>query len=503
MEAFYLQDLQEGKIDAEFAKELLQCFYLKIGEYFCVSDHWYAVSFAGYPMWQVVMLGGQDENGADATKEISYICLDAAQEIKLTQPPIAVRYHDKTPEKLIRKGVEMIQQGLANPAFFNDNVIIPMVLDKGGNLQEARDWIIIGCVEPHEGLGGTDGSPTGGYMNGLKCLELALHDGVDPLTKKQIGLKTGDPTQFATRKDIVEAVESQLIYFWDKIHTGYSIVVPHHMLRLPVMYASMVIGGCVENGKSVQEGGARHNHVGTFFCGPANVADSIVAIDEIVFKEKILSMKELIDILDADFEGNERIRQLLLNKPPKFGNDNADVDGLARNIINYCARHVQNYRDIRGGTWCLCNLSQTVNISYGEMVGATPDGRKARQPLSDNASPAMGRDISGPTATVKSVGNLDQVYNHDGTLFNLRFDPRGVQGEKGRDIIEGVIKTYFKHMGCHIQINVIDTDTLRKAQKDPEHYRDIVVRVAGYMAYFTELDKVAQDTLIERTAHLA
>jgi len=254
---------------------------------------------------------------------------------------------------------------------------------------------------------------------------------------------------------------------------------------------------------SVQEGGAKYTTAGMFITGPANLGDSIEAIDQIVFKDKTLSLEALVDVLDKNFEGNERIRQLLINKPQKFGNDCERVDGIVRDYLTFVAETVQEYDDSRGGKYSFCNLSQTVNISHGEATGATPDGRMAYEPYSDNASPVMGRDISGPTATVKSVGAINQAAFHDGALFNLRFDPKGIEGEKGLEIVEGVIKTYFDNGGEHIQINVVDNETLKEAQSDPEKYRGLMVRVAGYMAYFTELDKAAQDTIINRTAHLA
>jgi pyruvate-formate lyase len=210
----------------------------------------------------------------------------------------------------------------------------------------------------------------------------------------------------------------------------------------------------------------------------------------------------LIAALDQNFEGNERLRQFLINKPPKFGNDNEYVDGIAKNILGFIADTVQKWEDSRHGHYSFCNLSQTVNISHGEVCGATPDGRLAGEPYCDNASPTMGRDLCGPTATVKSVAAIDQKKFHDGALFNIKFDPKGIQGEKGLQIVEGVIKTYFDHGGEHIQINVVDNETLKKAQEKPEAYRGLMVRVAGYMAYFTELDKAAQDTIIYRTAHL-
>ncbi len=503
MYPYFKADREAGKLSDEAALELLECFYLKACEVFEVRDKWYSKSFAGYPMWEILMVGGQTPEGKDATNELSYLCLDAGADLQTSQPVLAVRVFEGTPKALIRKGAEMVQQGMANPGFFNDKVVIPMVLAKGATIEEARDWAIVGCIQPQAGGGTADGSPDAGYVNAPKVLELVLHNGVDPRSGEQLGLQTGDPSKFTTKEEIIEAVKKQMAYFYEQIRDGYNIIVPHHMLRLPVMFASLVMDGCVQNGKSVQEGGTKYNSSGMFITGPANLADSIVAIEEVVFKDKTLTMEELIRILDNNFEGEERIRQLMINKPPKFGNDNEYVDGVARDLLNFAAKTVQQYKDSRGGHYSFCNLSQTVNISHGEVCGASADGRFACHTLSDNSSPVMGRDLSGPTATVKSVAALDQVHFNDGALFNLRFDPRGIQGEKGLEIIEGVIKTYFEHYGEHIQINVVDNATLRKAQEHPEDYRGLMVRVAGYMAYFTELDRAAQDSIIERTAHLA
>ena len=503
MNPYYQKDLRQGTIDEAKAKEILQCFFIKMSEYYCIADHWYAVSFAGSPMWQLFMLGGVDKKGNDASNDMTYLIMDAAHEIRMANPPLALRWHEGTPEKLMDKAAAMIQEGLANPALFNDEVAIPIVIAKGGTLEAARDWIVIGCVEPHEGGGGTDGSTTGGWMNSVKCLELALHNGVDPLTGKQIGPRTGDPLHWKCRQDVIDAARTQLLYFWDLMHEGYTLVVPHHMNRLPIMLGSLIVDGCVENGKSVQEGGPVYNHVGTFFTGAASLADSIAAMDALVFKQKKITMNELLHILERNFKGYEKERQMLLNAAPKFGNNVAEVDEIARELVNCCAEHVQQYRDARGGRWCLGNMSITVNIEYGRHIGAMPDGRFAYQPLSDNAGPVMGRDTNGPTAMVNSIAAMEQKKCHDGTLCNLRFDPRGVCGQQGRKIIEGIIQTYFKNGGYHLQINVVDTATLQKAQREPENYRDIVVRVAGYMAFFTELNKTAQDTIIARTAHLS
>jgi formate C-acetyltransferase len=497
-------DRERGELASdEDVLELLECFYLKCCEVYEVRDKWYSKSFAGYPMWEILMVGGVDRQGEDATNALSYLCLDAAADLQTTQPVLALRVHDKTPADLLRKGALMVQKGMANPGFFSDKAAMQMVQGKGCTIEEARDWCIVGCIQPAPGGGTTDGSPDAGYVNAPKMLELVLHNGVDPLTGELVGLQTGDLSKFKSVEDLMDAVKKQSIHFYEMIRDGYNLIVPIHAERLPVMMASMAIDGCIESGKSVQQGGAKYSTAGMFVTGPANLGDSLEAIDQIVFQDKTLTLEELVEILDKNFEGEERIRQLLINRPAKFGNDIPKVDGLVRDYLTYIAETVQQYDDSRGGKYSFCNLSQTVNISHGEMTGATPDGRKAYEPFSDNSSPVMGRDISGPTATVKSVGAINQTAFHDGALFNLRFDPRGIQGEKGLEIVEGVIKTYFDNGGEHIQINVVDNETLIDAQKNPEKYRGLMVRVAGYMAYFTELDKAAQDTIIDRTAHLA
>ena len=503
MYPFYKADLEAGRNTKEEMLEMLECFYLKACEVYEVRDRWYAKSFAGYPMWEILVVGGQTPDGKDATNELSYLCLDAAADLQTKQPVLAVRVFDGTPEALIRKGAEMIQQGLANPGFFNDEAAIKMTQGKGCTIEEARDWTIVGCIQPGPGGGSTDGSPDAGYVNAPKVLELVLHNGRDPKTGELLGLETGDPRDFKNIEELKDALKKQLAYFYRMIKDGYDLMVPYHMLRYPVIFASMAMKGCVESGKSVQEGGAKYSTAGMFITGSANLADSIVAIEDVVYKDHDVTMDQLIEALDKNFEGEERLRQLLINKPPKYGNDNEYVDGVAREMLGYCADLVQSWEDSRHGHYSFCNLSQTVNISHGEVCGATPDGRLAGETYCDNCSPTMGRDLMGPTATVKSVASIDQGRFHDGALFNLRFDPKGIQGEKGLDIIEGVIKTYFEEGGEHIQINVVDDKTLRAAQQTPEKYKGLMVRVAGYMAYFTELDKAAQDSIIDRTAHLS
>lgn len=501
---YYKKDVLEDKrITVDEAMEMLECFYLKACEVFEVRDRWYATSFAGYPMWEILVVGGQTPDGKDATNDLSYLCLEAANLLKTTQPVMAVRVWEGSPEALIRKGCEMIQDGQANPGFFNDDVAMQMSLGKGCTIEEARDWTIVGCIQPGPGGGSTDGSPDAGYVNMGKMVSFVLHNGVDPDTGKLMGLQTGDPRNFKDIEEFKAALKKQILHHYRMICDGYNVMQSMHMTRYPVIFASMVTKGCVESGRSVQHGGAKYSTAGLYITGAANMADSIAAIDVCVFRDKDITMDELIAALDKNFAGEERMRQLLLNKPPKFGNDNAYVDGIYREMVQFIAENVQEWPDARGGKYSFNVHSQTVNVSHGLVTGATPDGRLAGEPFCDNASPMMGRDVNGPTATVKSVASMGQASFHDGALFNLRFDPKGVEGEKGLQSIAGVIKTYFKHGGEHIQINVVDDETLKDAQIHPEKYRGLMVRVAGYMAYFTELDKDAQDTIIYRTPHYA
>ena len=501
---FYKKDvIDERNITREEALEMLECLYLKSCEVYEVRDNWYATSFAGYPMWEILVVGGQTRDGRDATNDLSYLCLEAASELQTSQPVMAVRVWEETPEELIRYGCQMIQEGQANPGFFNDNAAMKMCLGKGCTVEEARDWTIVGCIQPGPGGGGTDGSPDAGYVNMGKMIEFVLHNGVDPATGKLMGLETGDPREFKNIEEFKDALKKQIVHHYGLIRTGYNIMQSNHMNRYPVIFASMVTKGCVESGKSVQHGGAQYSTAGLFITGAANLADSIVAIEKCVFEDKDITMDELIKACDNNFEGQERIRQMLLNKPEKFGNNQEHVDSIYREMMHYIADTVQQWPDARGGRYSFNVHSQTVNLSHGLVTGALPDGRKAGEPLCDNASPMMGRDMNGPTATVKSVASMGQEDFHDGALFNLRFDPKGVQGEGGLNIIEGIIKTFFEDGGEHIQINVVDNETLKKAQVDPDSYKGLMVRVAGYMAYFTELDKSAQDTIIYRTAHLS
>ena len=496
----YRQDLEAGRITAERAVELIQCLWIKITEIIKVRDSFEAQGFAGYPMWQNAVIAGQAADGSDATNELSYLVLEATEGVMTTQPTISFRYHDGIAPDLLEKALRMVQQGLATPAFFNDKLVVPLVLAKGATLEEARDWSIEGCVECYV-TGKTDGRPVVGYVNAAKAVELLLNNGTDPLTGKQIGLRTGDIGGFRSFDEVLAAFDAQMKYFIKLMLDGYNIVGSLHATRAPAPFASATVDDCIRNGRSVQEGGAKYNFSGCFMTSLANAADSLAAIGQVVFQDGTLTLPELNRVLLDDFKGHERIRQLLLNRPPKYGNDDDFVDGLARRCVAVYAGELEHYRDSRGGRYVLSVLSQSFNVLQGKSLGATPDGRRAFEALSDNASPVMGRDVHGPTAMLKSVAKIDQMKPLIGTLLNVKFDPAITRGEKGLKVLKDVVVSYFDLMGEHIQINVVDRETLRRAQAHPGEYSNLMVRVAGYSAYFIELDRDVQESIIARTQH--
>ena len=501
--SYYKADLAAGRIDRNRAIELIECLFIKSSTIFYMNDNYYSQADAGYPTWQMLMIGGVDAEGKDCCNELTDIVLDVASDLRIAQP-VALRVTKDMPETIWHKAIWMNQQGMGNPAFFNDDIAQKCVTDKGANIEQARDWVIIGCVEPHPGCGGSDGSAVGGNINLPKILEVTLHNGWDPITGMKIGLETGDPTLFKSKEDVMAAFEKQCDYFWQLHMKTYRMTNAIHATYLPMIYQSSLIAGCIENGESIQEGGCNMPYTNIFITAPSTIADSIIAIDYAVFKEKVMTMKELIHLCDTNFADNERMRQYLVNKPPKFGNDNPEVDLFITDFLGRFWKKSSLQSDGRhnNGRFSLGNQSQTHNVTLGRFVGATPDGRLAFSPLSDNASPNMGRDTSGPTAAANSVAHLRPERFHGGCLYNTRFDPHGVAGEKGIEIMKGVVKNFCNEGGYHVQINVVDDATLRKAQEHPEDYRDLVVRVAGYLAYFTELDHEVQDVLISRTAHL-
>ncbi len=498
---YYEADLAAGRITEDEAIELLECFFIKITSIMKIRDDFSSEGFAGYPMWQNMIIGGLKPDGTDGTNKVSMLCLKANQAVQTSMPTMSVRWFDGLNKELEDEGVRMIQAGMSTPAFFNDELVVPMVMEKSHcTIEEARNWGIHGCVDPGV-AGASDGRPSVGYVNTLKCLELVLYNGWDPVIKEQTGPKTGELKDLDTLEKLQEAFYTQLDYFQERMIRSWNIVSSLHADRAPMAFASMATQGCIEQGKSLQEGGARFHEASCFTVATANTADAIAAIDTLVNREKTIDAETLMEAVKNNWEGYEDIRQMCLKKAPKYGNDNEYVDNIGKGIVRRYAEGLDRFVDSNGGRFVQEVESQSFNVSEGKCVLATPDGRFAYEPVADNVSPAMGRDVNGPTSCVNSVARVDQRNAKAGALFNLRFDPRSIQGEKGRSVISSVIHTYFRNMGEHIQINVVDDVTLRNAQKKPEQYRDLLVRVAGYLAYFTELDSEVQDAVIDRTAH--
>ncbi len=500
---YYVADLKAGRVTERQALDILECFFIKLTDILKLRPAFFSESWAGYPVWQNMTIGGVGNDGRDGCNESTMLLLKANEEVQTSQPTMSLRYHRHMSKEVFDQAIHMIQNGLATPSFFNDHLCIPLILSKcdGINIEDARNYGMLGCVQPVPG-GKTDGRAQVGTVNLLKCVEFAMHDGFDPQTGKQTGPHTGKFEDFQSYDEFFQAFLKQVDFSFDLMINAYNSVTAIHAVRQNMPFASMTIDGCIEKAKSLQQGGAKYNYSGTLADGLANAMDSLIAVKMMVFDEKELTAKELLDACDQDFP-DEVLRQKLLNRVPKYGNDDDRVDMIGNQILRHINKFLEGYKDSRGARFTFDIESQSYNIVQGRCVGATPDGRKAGQSLGDNVSPVMGRDVNGPTATVLSVSKIDQFNTTDGALYNLRFDPRSISGEKGKNVLGGVVKTYFDHYDEHIQINVVSDRTLREAQKKPEDYKNLLVRVAGYLAYFTELDSNVQENIISRTVHTA
>ncbi|MBE0478184.1 glycyl radical protein [Candidatus Aerophobetes bacterium] len=496
---FYQEDKQEGRITSNQAQELLECLWIKFTEVMRAYDHNDAKYFAGFSISENVVLGGQTEDGRDATNELSYLCLEAEKSTKLSQPNLGIRVHHRTPDDFLLKAVEVISEGRTKPEIFNDQIGITSLTSLGVPLGDARNYSISGCVEPVPPH--CNGMTNAAMSNLAKALELALNDGKCRLCGKQLGEKTGDPRQFTSFEQLMDAYRIQVTYYVEMMAVTLNIIEKVHAHIMPLPYFSLVIDDCVEKGKDVTEGGARYNYTGPQGVGIATTADSLTAVKKFVFDEKKLSMSELIEALDENFEGREPLRQMLMNEPPKYSNDDDYADEIAREVgVIYC-EEVSKYRNTRGGRYRPGLYSVSANVPLGLHVGALPNGRKATAPLSDGISPVHGTERCGPTAIVKSAAKLDHVLVTNGTQLNMKFSPNVLSDEKGRRNLADLIRTFFDLGGWHVQFNVVSADILKEAQKDPDSYRWLIIRVAGYSAFFVELDKAVQDDIIDRTEY--
>ncbi|SFD40965.1 glycyl radical glycerol dehydratase DhaB1 [Clostridium uliginosum] len=498
MYPFYEKDAKAGAIDREFAQELIDCIWIKLNDINKVRDEISTKHFGGYPMYQNLIVGGQNAEGKDVTNEISYMALEAAVHVKLPQPSLSVRIWNKTPDEFMLRAAELTREGLGLPAYYNDEVIIPSLVARGLTLEDARDYGIIGCVEPQK-PGKTEGWHDSAFFNLARIIELTINSGED--NKKQIGPKTQNFDDMISFDEFMEAYKVQMEYFVRNMCTADNCIDLAHAERAPLPFLSSMVDDCIGKGKALQDGGAHYNFSGPQGVGVANLGDSLVAVKKIVFDDKKVTPHDLKKALNNDFEGTEVIQQLL-KKAPKFGNDIDEVDELAREGALVYSREVNKYTNPRGGKFQPGLYPSSINVFFGMLTGATPDGRNQAQPLADGVSPSRGCDVSGPTAACNSVAKLDHFIASNGTLFNQKFHPSALKGDKGLMNLTALIRSYFDQKGFHVQYNVIDKEILIAAQKNPEKYQDLIVRVAGYSAQFISLDKSIQNDIIARTEHV-
>lgn len=498
---FYRRDVAAGRLTRPQALELIECLWLKFNQIVYLRNRGSAKYFAGFPIGFNVAVGGQDADGNDYANEVSFLCLEAQEQLGLPQPNLSVRLHEKTGDALLKKAIRVVAKGSGMPQFFNDKAIIPALEGIGIAPDDARDYAIVGCVElTSQGncLGWSDAA----MCNLDKVLELALNGGRCLLTGEQLAPDLGDLTTYETFGKLEDALRRLIDYFIDKMVRACAEVERAHIDLLPTPFLSAVIDNCLERGCDVTAGGAKYNLSGVQMIQVANLADSLACLKQLVYEEKRVAPAELLAALRQNFEGYDVLRARLLHKVPKYGNDIAWVDELGAKWARYFRARLSKYRNYRGGPYHTGMYTVSAHVPMGENVGASPDGRRAGEPLADGGmSPVYGRDIDGPTAVLKSVSRLGDDLTSNGGLFNMKFLPEFFQTETGIDKFARFLRTFVDLEIPHIQFNVVRREDLLAAKAHPEQYRGLTVRVASYTAYFTELAGELQDEIIARTSY--
>lgn len=495
---FYEKGIADGSLDREKAKELLSCFWIKVNNTPAPPKVGVTAAESGtYNDFTQINLGGIAEDGSDGSNDVSYIILDVLDELQLLQPQVSVHISSKSSDRFLRHACKVMRRGSGYPSAFNAEAVFMEQLGMGKTVEDARTGGTSGCVET--GSFGKEAYILHGYLNVPKIMELALNNGTDPLSGKRIGLETGDPQEFTCFEDFYKAFEKQLHYVVDtKIRTD-NYIQRMFARHAPAPYLSVLIHDCIENGRDYYDGGPRYNTDYIQCCGIGTVTDSLSVLKKHVFEEKTLQLVDLLRALRENWEGWEEMRQFVWNRTPFFGNDDEEADSIMQKVYTSLLNAIDGKHSPKGPTYHVNMLSTTCHIYFGKKLGATPNGRLAHAPESDGTSPSHGADRNGPTAVVKSLSRMDQLKS-GGTLLNQRFLPSVLSGDSGLEKMGQLIRTYFKLGGHHIQFNVVDTETLRKAQKSPDEYRSLLVRVAGYSDYFVDLDQYHQEEIIARTA---
>ena len=505
---YYDRDTKQGVITKAQALELLECLWLKVAESNRVANEIFTYAHNGYPFWIQVPIGGQTADGYDATNELSYLLLDVSSNMQLHEPTVSARIHKRSPDKFLMKCCEAIKNhGGGHPALFNDEVIIPSQLAyvPGITKEDAYDYCIIGCSEITFAGKGTEGIPYHAMSLG-RLLELTLQ-GKDPVTGSPLA-STGDMLTWETFDDMMKAFSERARILARIMFLQVLPLVEAHTRHRPCPYLSSLTRESISRGKSYYDGGAIYGNRAVHACivGIATLANSMAAIRKLVFDDRVITMAHLKHALETNFEDATTnptglaIQEMCL-RAPKYGNDDPYVDNLAKDCLNIVLKELRQHQTLPGQGYGATIAPVAAHMSYGLLCGATPDGRKAGTPLSDACSPAQGTDVNGPTASIKSVANLEHVNLVQGTIFNMKMHPGPLETQAGMVKWANLIRTYFDLGGWEIQFNVVSAETLREAQEHPKNHRDLVVRVVGYSAFFVELEKAVQDEIIKRTEH--
>ena len=513
---FYERGLAEGTLTKESARELLECFFVKFNNHPAPPKVGVtAAESATYTDFANINIGGLLRDGTDGSNELSHMLLDIVEEMHLLQPSTNIQLSRKTPEHLLKHALRVIRHGYGFPSIFNADAVVEEQLRQGKTLEDARAGGCSGCVEV--GAFGKEAYILTGYFNMPKCLELALHNGVDPMTGQQLGPRTGDPATFTSFDQVFEAWRAQFRHFLEVKLRGNQIIQRMYATLMPAPFLSVLIDDCIAKGRDYNAGGARYNNTYVQFVGLGSLADSLSALREVCFapkhpdqfaretatdSEKKLSLAEFVQVLDRDFHGHDQLRQYVLNRVPKYGNDDDRADSLAVRVFNTCFEALDGRPDTKGGVYRIEMLPTTCHVYFGSVTGALPDGRLAHRPLSEGISPVQGADRRGPTAVINSAAKLDHI-KAGGTLLNMKLTPALVETDDGIAKWAALIRTYFRMDGHHVQFNVVRAETLRAARANPDEHRDLIVRVAGYSDYFCDLPPELQEEIIARTEHAA
>ena len=496
---FYKNDIENGCLTKQQAVELLQAFWIKFNNHPAPPKMGVtALESNTYTDFALINIGGLKADGSNAVNELSYIILDVIEEMRILQPSSMVQLSKKNPDSFIKRALQITKTGFGQPSIFNTDAIIQELVRQGKSIEDARNGGASGCIE--SGAFGTESYILTGYFNLAKIFEITLNNGFDLRTGKQIGLRTGNPEDFKSMDELMEAYKKQENYFADIKIRGNNVIERLFAKNLPAPFLSLIIDDCIANGVDYNAGGARYNSSYIQGVGMGSLTDSLAAIEYQVFDKKTLNIGKLKAVLKADFEGYESLRYELVYNTPKYGNDNDYADKYLSKIFNIFYDSIDSRPTARGGKFRINLLPTTSHVYFGSVIGALPDGRKAGIPLSEGISPVQGADKNGPTAVLKSAAKIDHIRT-GGTLLNQRFAPEFFEDNTAIHKLSSLIRSYFRMDGHHIQFNVVDSEVLRKAQKHPENYSDLIVRVAGYSDYFNDLGEDLQNEIIRRTEH--